>query len=155
MSVELKLGEVRWTDEQLEARVQEIIAGMSGTGGGFDCEVLYENLDLTSNYTVRQIELTKSVYDYKFLIIVTVASTSNAMFFSTGLVSIKSISDKQIWVVCQGFVYSKGVCQRSLGPVAGDPTKLTVTTGGRFTSFTGAVSQDDSVIIPYRVYGVK
>ena len=32
MAVEKNMGKVRWTDEQLEARVQEIIASAGGGG---------------------------------------------------------------------------------------------------------------------------
>lgn len=54
MAVEKNMGKVRWTDEQLEARVQEIIASAGGGGG---TELLWENPDDTLSFAYQIITL--------------------------------------------------------------------------------------------------
>lgn len=149
-------GKVKWTDEELEARVQEIVASLGG-GGGFEPEVLYENLDLTSNFTTREIELPKSAFEYKFLIICFKLSTTIWGFLSTGLVSLveSTVSSATSGITIQGFVYQKGICMRSFSPVKSNPKKISVSLGAKYTNLTGSPANDDSVMIPVRIYGVS
>ncbi len=148
MAVEKNMGKVRWTDEQLEARVQEIIASAGGGGG---TELLWENPDDTLSFAYQIITLAKPITNYKFYEVLARFQNNSHQMVSSG----KSVVERSIFA--QGLVIGKGIGLRRFTPIyQDDPLKMYVNDCYVYASLTSTSStKDNTRYIPYMILGYK
>ena len=149
MVIEKNMGVVRWTDEQLETRVQEIIASLGG-GGGFD--LLWESPnDAMTSVNTQTITLDKPITGYTMIAVECRLTTSASTY------SVVNMTSSEIHAVkVQTYSEGKGIYTRGFSfNYGGDPKVFYCGSCSLHNSLTTSGTTSSSFLIPYRIYGVK
>lgn len=139
MSMELNMGQVRWTDEQMEEKIKEL------GGGGFD--VLWENSSPTNTFISQAVNLKFPLSGYKFYEVVATIYKGNATDISSGMVR----SDKDARLL--NFISAKGLSVRS---VVNSGSSLEFSNNLVYASLTSTTTTtNNDYVVPVYVLGYK
>lgn len=149
MVIEKNMGVVRWTDEQLETRVQEIVASLGG-GGGFD--LLWESPDdAMTSVSTKIITLDKPITDYSFYVVGCRLTNRQDTY------GVTAMGYNSVWgLKVQTLVETSGLYVRNFTlNYQGDPKSVYCSSCSLITTLNGSGNAQNSYLIPHYIFGVK
>lgn len=147
--MERDFGKVKWTDEELEARVQEIVASLGG-GGGFD--LLWKSPDDAMTAVNTQIiTLDKSVMDYSLYVVGCRLTNRQDTH------GITAMGYNPVWgIKVQTLVETSGLYIRNFVlNYQSDPKSVYCGSCSVRTTLNGSGTAQKSYLIPHYIFGVK